>query len=394
MYLQKIQNIVIGYVNIVVEGYYIEKFINICRKKDIYLLNLKREKSTLIKADIPVKDFREVAKLAKENKCRIKIKQKKGLPFVLNRYRKRKIFVISLFLVFVALISLSKFIWNIEIIGNTNIATSDILEIVKEEGLDIGKLKSKIDAKDIVETIRLKRADISWVGIKISGTNAIIEIVEADAAPQVIDKNEYCNIVSTKDAMIVSANAQNGTLQVKEGDVVKKGTILVSGWLEGKYTGTRYVHATGEVIAKVWYSETARIYYKQNVKTETGNTEKKYSLNINNFGINFYKKLSKFEIYDTICTEKKLKISSNFYLPFKIIEKTNYEIIKEEKEYTKEEATQMATDEAKEKLKEKILNEEDIVNEYINTNESEEYIEIEVIYEVLENIGTEEKIAL
>ena len=45
-------------------------------------------------------------------------------------------------------------------------------------------------------------------------------------------------------------------------------------------------------------------------------------------------------------------------------------------------------------LKSQINNEKDIVNEYINTNESEEYIEVEVIYEVLENIGTEEKIAL
>lgn len=394
MYLRKIQNIVIGYVNIVVEGYYIEKFINICRKNDIYLLNLKREKSILIKADIPVKDFKTVAKLAKENKCKIKIKQKKGMPFLLNRYRKRKVFVIALLMVLVALITLSKFIWNIEITGNSSIPTSEILDIVKEEDLEIGKLKSKIDAKNIVEKIRLERADISWVGIKISGTNVMIEIVESDAAPQIIDEDEYCNIVATKDSMIVSASAQNGTLQVKEGDVIKKGDILVAGWLEGKYTGIRYVHATGEVIAKVWYSETSRIYYKQTVKTKTGNTENKYSLNINNFGINFYKKLSKFEIYDTISTEKKLKISSNFYLPFKIIQKTNYEVIEEEKVYEKEEATQMAIDEAKEKLKEKILNEEDIVNEYINTNESEEYIEVEVIYEVLENIGTEEKIAL
>ena len=45
-------------------------------------------------------------------------------------------------------------------------------------------------------------------------------------------------------------------------------------------------------------------------------------------------------------------------------------------------------------LKKSRNNEKDIVNEYINTNESEEYIEVEVIYEVLENIGTEEKIAL
>ena len=33
LYLQKIQSAIIGYVNIIVEGYYIEKFINVCRKK-------------------------------------------------------------------------------------------------------------------------------------------------------------------------------------------------------------------------------------------------------------------------------------------------------------------------------------------------------------------------
>ena len=48
----------------------------------------------------------------------------------------------------------------------------------------------------------------------------------------------------------------------------------------------------------------------------------------------------------------------------------------------------------KSKLEEQIENKENISNIYINTVENEEYIEVEVIYEVLENIGTEEKIAL
>ena len=240
----------------------------------------------------------------------------------------------------------------------------------------------------------MERADISWVGINISGTNVVIKIVEADKAPEVINKNDYCNIIAKKDAMIVSANAQNGTLQVKEGDVVKQGSVLIAGWLEGKYTGVRYVHATGQVMAKVWYSKKEKVYYKQNERKQTGNVEKKYSINIKNFAINFYKKLSKFEIYDTINTEKKLKISSNFYLPFELIVKENHEVIEEEKKYTKDEAKQIGIDNISKELKSQINNEKDIVNEYINTNESEEYIEVEVIYEVLENIGTEEKIAL
>jgi hypothetical protein len=34
------------------------------------------------------------------------------------------------------------------------------------------------------------------------------------------------------------------------GDVVTKGTVLIEGWLEGQYTGIRYVHANGEVQEK------------------------------------------------------------------------------------------------------------------------------------------------
>ena len=43
-------------------------------------------------------------------------------------------------------------------------------------------------------------------------------------------------------------------------------------------------------------------------------------------------------------------------------------------------------------IKNKIENKKNISNIYINTVESEEYIEVEVIYEVLESIGTKEKL--
>ena len=49
------------------------------------------------------------------------------------------------------------------------------------------------------------------------------------------------------------------TQYIKKGETVKKGDVLVQGWLEGKYTDNRYVHAEGEVIAKVWYTEKEKI---------------------------------------------------------------------------------------------------------------------------------------
>ena len=67
----------------------------------------------------------------------------------------------------------------------------------------------------------------------------------------------------------------------------------------------RYVHANGDVQAKVWYSQKEKIELKQVKNEQTGNQENKYSVRINNFQINFYKTLSKFKNYDTIEETKK-----------------------------------------------------------------------------------------
>lgn len=392
MYLQILKNYILGYVRITIEGYFIERLINLCIKNKILLWNSKRKKSTLLETNISIKDFKRISTLAKQTKCKVKIKAKKGMPFIFNRYKKRKMFFTFLCLIVISILSLSNFVWNIEIIGNTTIAREELIETLKQEGLNIGTLKNKIDTKEIVNKMRLNRNDLAWIGIEINGTNVIVKVVEADKKPNIINENDYCNIVATKPAMIVKVNALNGTPLVKEGDIVKENTILIGGWLEGKYTGMRYVHANGQVTAKVWYTEKQKIDLNQVVERKTGNSEKKYSVRINNFTINFYKTLSKFEKYDTIEENKKLKLFSDFYLPIEIVKKTNYELIEEKKVYTKEEAKQKALYEAKAKLESQIEEKENILNTYINYNETEEYVEAQLIYEVLEEIGTKEKI--
>lgn len=392
MYIKILLNYILGYINIEVEGYFIERFINLCKSKRIFLWNSKRKKATLLNTNIGINDFKKIAKLIKQTKCKVKIKRKKGLPFIFNKYKKRKIFFLFLFLIVIGIAILTNFIWNIEIIGNENISRDEILSSLEEEGLKIGVWKNNIKNQEIANNMRLIRSDLAWIGIEIKGTNAIVKIVEADKKPDIIEEDDYCNIVATKPGIIVKVNALNGTPLVKEGDVIKEGTILIGGWLEGKYTGIRYVHANGEVKAKVWYSQTQKVELNQVISTKNGNSENKYSVKINNFNINFYKTLSKFKKYDTIEEIKKLKIFSDFYLPIEIIKKTNYEQIEENVQYTVEEAKNKATIEAKKLLNEEIENKENIVNTYINYNQTEEVVEAQVIYEVLEEIGTKEKI--
>ena len=392
MYFKILLNIILGYVTVEVEGYFIERFINLCNSQKIFLWNLKRTHSTRIIINIGIKDFKKLKPIARKTKCRVKMQKKKGIPFLLHKYQKRKIFFIFFLLIILSIIILSNFIWNIEITGNENISSKEIQKLLEENNFKIGKCKIGLTTKELIQQIRLERSDIAWIGIEIEGTNATVKIVEADLKPDIIAEDEYCNLIATKDGMITKVIAQNGTPLVKEGDVVTKGTILVGGWLEGKYTGTRYVHANGDVQAKVWYSQKEKIPLKQVEKVKTGNEENKYSVKINNFKINLTKGVSKFKKYDTIEASKKLKLFSNFYLPIEIYTKTFQEYEERELIYTPEEAKSIGENLAMQELEKNIENKEAITDKKVYVEATAEYVEVEVIYEVTESIATKEKI--
>lgn len=392
MFLKILLAYIIGYVEIRIEGYYIERFINICNNKKILLWNIKRERITIIHVRVSIKDFKRLREILKTTKCKLNIVSKKGIPFFLHKYRKRKIFAMLLIAITLMLVITSNYVWNIEIQATGNINKEEIIQALAKEGLEIGKFKGNIDTKRIINNIRMERSDIAWIGIKLDGTNAIVEVVESTEKPKIVSEDEYCNIISDKEGIITKINAQNGTALVKEGDLIKKGTVLVQGWLEGKFTGVRYVHARADIEAKVWYTKKEKAYYNQVILVPTGRQEDKYSLNINNFKINFYKSLSKFENYDTINENKKLKLFFNFYLPIEINKTTNYENEYKEVTYTQDELISMTTKKLEDQIKSELQDESNIVNEQVNTYENEGYIEVEVIYEVIEKIGTEEKI--
>lgn len=152
------------------------------------------------------------------------------------------------------------------------------------------------------------------------------------------------------------------------------------------------MHSKGEIQAKVWYSKKEKMALNTEIQEQTGTEEKSYYININNFKINLPKRLPNFKNYDTINENKKLKIFSNFYFPIEFGTTTYRELCNKSVIYGKEEAKQILLEKLEKELKEEIENTENIVNTQINCKEENDTIEVELIYEVLENIGTNEKI--
>ena len=392
MIFKIIINYILGFVNITVEGFFTERFINNCINNKIFLWGLKRKSSTLLTVNVNINNFKKIHSIARKTKCKVKINSKKGLPIIFHKYRKRKLFLLLLIPIILLILISSTYIWNIEIVGAENINTEELIYQLNEEGVGIGKRKSSINSENVIDNIRLKRSDIAWLSLDMKGTNVIVTIVESEEKPKIIDKNEYCNIVATESGLITKITADTGTALVKVGDIAKKGDVLIGGYMQGKYTDTRYVHAKGEVKAKVWYTKKVTSGFTREIREETGTIENKYSININNFKINLYKTLPNFENYDTINETNKIKLFSNFYLPIEITKTTFIEKRKVQITYGIQELKEILIKELENQFSEEGIDKLNVINKVVNVfyKENNE-IELEMTYEVEIDIGTEEE---
>lgn len=394
MMINKIYMYYSGYLIVSVEGFFIERFLNICRNQKIAIEELEKKNSTYLIFKILKSDFKKIKSVAKNTKCKIRIIKKLGIPFLINRYRKRKVFAVALVVIAIFIFTITRFIWNIEIKGIENIEQEEMIELLEEYGIKCGTLKSKINKERIGNLIRLNRSDISWIGISIKGTNACITIEEAIEKPEIIDRNEICNIVADESGVISKIIVQNGTARVNVGDEVKNGDLLVEGVMEGVNTGVRKVHAEGDIFAKILYEKEKKEWFVQNVKNKTGNIEEKNEICINNFKIILNKGVSKFQNYDTITSNKKLKIFSDFYLPITINKVQNVEYINEKKIYTEEELKNKILTELEMELESEFeiskYDENNIIRN-VYTDADEDGLTVKLVYEVQKAIGTKTK---
>ena len=154
MYIGILLRLIFGYVRVEVEGYYIERFINICQNKKILIWNLKRENGVRLYLNIGIKDFKKLKQISRKTNCKIKIKNKKGIPFLLHRYKKRKVFVLFLIMISFFIYISSRYIWNIDIQVENNLQIEAIKEDLAELGLKRGILKSNIETDKLINEFK------------------------------------------------------------------------------------------------------------------------------------------------------------------------------------------------------------------------------------------------
>jgi sporulation protein YqfD len=333
-----------------IRGYSPERFINLCSNRDILIWNLKRVDQGY-EFYITIKGFRQLRPIVKKTKTRPLIKKRIGLPFIIQRYKKRKGFVLGILFFAVILYVLSLYIWDISITGEYTHTDEAMLKYLHSIHINTGIKKSKVNCQDIEEQIRKEYNDIGWVSAEIKGTRLLIKITETNMPAPVIKPTEPCHIIASKDGVIASIITRKGTPLVKEGDEVKKGDILVSGVIDimgdnGEVMKKEAVVSDADIQLKTDYEYMDSFPLVYQDKEFTNQTFHIYGLTI--FNKNFYlfnplKKFKKFDKYDIIEDGNYLQLSKSFYLPIQWMEKDYLEYQEVTKKYTAKEAEEKAS---------------------------------------------------
>jgi len=104
VFLKILLDYILGYVNVKVESFFTERFINVSISKKILLWNIKRENDVIFTANVGVGEYRKLREVAKKTNSKVSIVAKKGVPFIMHRYRKRKLFAMFLMIIIIAII--------------------------------------------------------------------------------------------------------------------------------------------------------------------------------------------------------------------------------------------------------------------------------------------------
>lgn len=301
-----------GVITVQIEGFFTERFINLCRINNIKIWDIKNIVKGLVRFKINISDFKKLRKIAKKTKCKVSIKEKKGLYFTLFKYRKRKLIFIFLFLIIIFSIAFSTFIWDIEVVGNQNIAKEQIISNLKDSGIYVGKCKIGLDKKEVINNLRSKQLELSWAGIEINGTKATINVVEKTKIDEKnIQESGIGDIIATKSGTVTKIVVENGTSKYKQFDYVKKGDVIIEGRVY-----TKNMEVMNDVTAK-GYAMVDNIYvyekeYMYNDISKEYNNKKRTTIGITiNNKENMLNYLNKSKKYDITKSSKRIDILGN-----------------------------------------------------------------------------------
>lgn len=256
----------------------LNRFIKKCIDNNINLYNISYKKDKIIVL-IDVKDYLKIKRLNYYSK--IRVVKYDGLLNIKKIIKDNMFYISVIFLSFIWMNLLTNYIVDIKIIHSNN----GIRRLLKEE-LDKNNIKkfslaySFEELDNITKNILAdNKNNLEWVSIKKDGMKYIVRAEERIIKSEVVSDKPR-DIIASKDAYITKVISSKGNVLVRQGEYVKKGTVLISGKITLYEDVKGVTSASGSVYGNVWYECTVET--PKEISSERLTGRKRYNLNVGN----------------------------------------------------------------------------------------------------------------
>lgn len=225
-------NWLLGYVVIQLRGNELPRFLRLCSNKGIFLWNVSYGEWNEIQICMRKRDVFRIRDILRKTKTGIKIRKRYGLPFVLVRCRKKTVYFICLALAMFVLLLLSQYVWRVEIVGNSYLSKERLNTYLEDKNWGVGVKKKELNLPEMEKLMLKDFPEIIWNSVSVRGTTLYISVKEQIPSDEIhLKEFEKQDLIAPIEGTVKKIYVRHGTAAVAVGDKVKKGDVLVHGWV-------------------------------------------------------------------------------------------------------------------------------------------------------------------
>ena len=232
-----------GYVVFIAAGGFPERFVNLCADMGIPVWDLRPQEGRLC-GRTTGSAYLRLRTAARRAGMRLRILEKRGLPFFLRRNRKRVGVPIGAAVFLLVFAMLSSRLWTIGIEGNDRLTDDAVRAALTAVGIHEGMRPDTIDASAAERELLRLLPDVDWIALNVDGSALHVALRE-DAVPETNEPQAPCHIVASRDGFLLRLEPYEGQAIARVHTAVQQGELLVSGAKEHANGSVTLHHAAG-----------------------------------------------------------------------------------------------------------------------------------------------------
>lgn len=229
--------------------------VNLFLKKRLAVWKVERKDELTLLCRIRKKDLPLAQKYACAAMCSAQVVQEHSAMRTFGGLRRRPVLLAGTVLAVLLAMFLQNFVWTVEIEGNREIPTELLRQQLEEVGVRFGAWAPSFEPVLQRFAMQGRIGKIAWLAVNRRGGKVTVSLTEREKEAEDLDRRVFTNLVAACPGILTTVDVYNGFTELKTGDAVVTGQLLVSGIADWE-THTQVTRALGEIFAQTLHQQT------------------------------------------------------------------------------------------------------------------------------------------